>query len=98
MARSQVRLFVIAGEHSGDALGGKLMAAINARRKGSVRYLGVGGDAMEAQGLVSQFPLDDVAVMGPLAILKRLPRILRRVYQTVDAVIASEPDALVIID
>jgi len=93
-----LRLFLVAGEHSGDALGAKLMAAINARARGRVRYLGVGGEGMAAQGLVSQFPLSDVAVMGPMSILPRLPRIMRRVYGTVSAAIAAEPDAVVIID
>ncbi len=50
------RLFVVAGEHSGDALGAKLMAALNAQWKGRVRYLGVGGEQMAKEGLVSQFP------------------------------------------
>jgi lipid-A-disaccharide synthase len=95
---SDIRLFLIAGEHSGDALGGKLMAAINGRFKARVRYLGVGGEAMEREGLVSQFPLEEVAVMGPLSIMKRLPRIVRRVYGTVAAAIAAEPSAVVIID
>jgi lipid-A-disaccharide synthase len=91
-------LFIVAGEHSGDALGAKLMAAINAHSKGRVHYLGVGGELMEQQGLASQFPLSDVAVMGPISILQRLPRIVSRVYRTVDAVVAAEPDAVVIID
>ncbi len=94
----ELRMFIVAGEHSGDALGARLMQAIGARQGGRVRYLGVGGPLMEAQGLISQFPLSDVAVMGPLAILKQLPRLLQRVYQTVDAAIAAEPDVVVIID
>jgi lipid-A-disaccharide synthase len=53
---------------------------------------------MEAAGLASQFPLSDVAVMGPLSILPRLPRIMSRVYRTVDSAVAAEPDAVVIID
>ncbi|KAB2917052.1 MAG: lipid-A-disaccharide synthase [Hyphomicrobiaceae bacterium] len=93
-----LRLFLVAGEHSGDALGGKLMAALNLRRRGRIRYLGVGGAEMAAQGLVSQFPIDDVAVMGISAIVGRLPRILRRVYGTVAAAVVAEPDAVVIID
>ncbi len=97
-AKQGLRLFLIAGEHSGDALGAKLMAALNARRKGRVHYLGVGGELMEQQGLASQFPLSDVAVMGPLSILPRLPRIYRRVHRTVDAAVAAEPDAVVVID
>ena len=94
----ELRLFIVAGEPSGDALGAKLMRAIAARRRGRVRYLGVGGPLMEVEGLISQFPLSDVAVIGPLAILKRLPHLVRRVHQTVDAAIAAEPDVVVIID
>ena len=93
-----LRLFMVAGEHSGDALGAKLMAALNERRRGRVRYVGVGGAQMAEQGLVSQFPMEDVAVMGVGAILARLPTLLRRVYGTVAAAVAAEPDALVIID
>lgn len=92
------RLFVVAGEHSGDALGGKLMEALNRRLAGRVRYLGVGGENMARHGLLSQFPLEDVAVMGPLSILPRLPRLIRRVYQTIDAGLTAEPDAVIIID
>ena len=91
-------LFMVAGEHSGDALGAKLMQALNQARPGRVRYLGVGGALMTAEGLTSQFPLSDVAVMGLGAILARMPRLVRRVHQTVDATIAARPDALVIID
>lgn len=92
------RIFIVAGEHSGDALGGKLMEALNRRLHGRVRYLGVGGENMARHGLVSQFPLEDVAVMGPLSILPRLPRLVRRVYQTVDAGLSAQPDAVIIID
>lgn len=97
-AREDLRLFLVAGEHSGDALGGRLMAVLNARCKGRVHYLGVGGEAMERQGLASQFSLSDVAVMGPLSILPRLPRIISRVRRTAAAAVAAEPDAVVIID
>ena len=91
-------VFIVAGEHSGDALGAKLMAALAERARGRIRYLGVGGDLMRAQGLVSQFPLADIAVMGPAAILARLPKLVARVYRTVAAAISAEPDIVVIID
>jgi lipid-A-disaccharide synthase len=96
--RRELRIFLVAGEHSGDALGAKLIAAIKSHSPARVRFAGVGGELMAAQGLVSPFPLSDVAIMGPLSILPRLPRILRRVYSTVDAAVAAEPDAVVIID
>jgi lipid-A-disaccharide synthase len=93
-----LRLFLVAGEHSGDTLGGKLMEALNAGRRGRIRYLGVGGRSMAAQGLVSQFPLEDVAVMGLGAILGRLPLILKRISSTARSAIAAEPSAVVLID
>lgn len=91
-------IFLVAGEHSGDALGGPLMTALEARLGPGVRFAGVGGRAMHEAGLTSLFPLEDVAVMGPLAILRRLPHIVRRVHETVDAAIAAAPDVVVIID
>ena len=93
-----MRIFLVAGEHSGDALGGRLMGALKQRGASGVTFAGVGGDAMERQGLASIFPLHDVAVMGPLNILAALPRLVRRVHQTVDAALAFKPDAVVIID
>lgn len=92
------RIFIVAGEHSGDNLGGKLMAALKAESENPIVFSGVGGESMAAQGLQSIFPLADVAVMGPLAILARLPKLVRRVYQTVDAALQSDPDAVIIID
>ena len=97
-----LRLFLVAGDHSGDALGSKLMAAIKEslaeRGLAAPVFSGVGGEGMEHEGLRSLFPLSDVVVMGPVAILRQFPHLLRRVYQTVDAGIAFEPDAVVIID
>jgi lipid-A-disaccharide synthase len=93
-----LKLFVVAGEHSGDALGSRLMAALQALRPGLITYAGVGAEGMEQAGLKSLYPMSDVAVMGPLAILKRLPRIVARVYETVDAALTFQPDLVVIID
>ncbi|WP_295559751.1 lipid-A-disaccharide synthase [uncultured Hyphomicrobium sp.] len=94
-----VRLFLIAGEHSGDALGAKLIAALRTRLGDRLVLAGVGGTEMERQGgFTSDFPLSDVAVMGPLSILRHLPRIVRRVYTTVDSALRFAPHAVVIID
>ncbi|OYW54815.1 MAG: lipid-A-disaccharide synthase [Hyphomicrobium sp. 32-62-53] len=93
-----LRLYLIAGEHSGDALGAKLMAEIRARLGAGVVFDGVGGEEMAAQGLVSLFPLSDVAVMGPINIAKQLPRLIDRVHQTVRDAVAVGPDVVVIID
>ena len=96
--RRPLKVFLVAGEHSGDALGAKLMSALNARVPNQITYAGVGAEGMEGEGLRSLYPMADVAVMGPLSILPRLPRIVARVYATVDAAVAFEPDVAVIID
>jgi lipid-A-disaccharide synthase len=92
------RIFIVAGEHSGDLLGGKLMAALKERSFLPLIFSGVGGETMANEGLKSLFPLSDVTVMGLTAILARLPRLVRRVYQTVRAAIDFDPDVVIIID
>ncbi|MBX9926375.1 MAG: lipid-A-disaccharide synthase [Hyphomicrobiaceae bacterium] len=92
------RIVIIAGEHSGDTLGANLMTALEARLPGGAIFSGVGGHQMEARGFRSAFPLSDIAVMGPIAILKRLPTLVRRVYRSVDVALSADPDVVVIID
>ena len=94
----RLRVALVAGEPSGDQLGFKLMRALRERTSGRVAFLGVGGEAMAAEGLDSLFPLGDVAVMGVLPVLARLPRLIRRIAETAKAIVAARPDALVIID
>ena len=89
---------LVAGEESGDLLGSELMRALNARLGEGVRYCGVGGERMTALGLTSFFDMSDVSVMGLSAVLARLPLIVKRVYQTVDATVAADPAVVVIID
>jgi lipid-A-disaccharide synthase len=92
------KIWLVAGEESGDQLGGKLIRALKARLGGDVSFRGVGGHAMEREGLKSLFPLSDIAVMGLVPVLKRLPFIIRRGFQAVDAAVADRPDAIIIID
>jgi lipid-A-disaccharide synthase len=93
-----VRVALVAGEPSGDQLGRKLMRALRAQAGGDSEFFGVGGEAMEAEGLKSLFPLSEIAVMGFLPVIARLPTLLTRIGQTADFVVAQRPDALVIID
>lgn len=98
-----LRVALVAGEHSGDHLGAALIRAL--RRAGSssldvpdIAVLGVGGEAMRREGLESLFPMADIAVMGFAPVIARLPLLLRRISETVAAVLAARPDVLVIID
>src|SRR5215207_7134479 len=97
MAERPLHVALIVGEESGDQLGAGLIDAIR-RTRPDAAFVGVAGERMRARGMASLFPLADVAVMGLGSIVAHLPRIVRRVYHCVDAVLAAKPDVLVIID
>ena len=91
-------IYLVAAEELGDALGAALVRALRAAAGDALALAGVGGRAMAAEGVVSPFSIDELAIVGVSAIPARLPLILRRIRQTADAVVAARPDALVIID
>jgi lipid-A-disaccharide synthase len=92
-------VWLIAGEESGDQLGAKLMWALKGQLGADgVTFGGVGGHAMEGEGLRSVFPLTDIAVMGLVHVVARLPSLLRRASAAVAAAVAARPDVLIIID
>ena len=97
-AARALRIFLVVGEHSGDQLGFKLMRALREATGGAIAFSGIGGAAMQAEGLQSLFPLTDIAVMGILPVIARLPTLLARIRETAAAIVAAPPDALVIID
>ena len=92
-----LRVFLVAAEESGDRLGAPLMRALRERHN-EVTFAGVGGSEMAREGLVSRFPISDLALMGFNAVARKLPLILRRIRETAAAVIVAKPDVLVIID
>ncbi len=98
MSSAPLKLAVVAGEVSGDLLGGDLIAALKRRYGGPVELVGVGGEALEAQGLRSLFDYSELSLMGFIQVIKRLPKLLARIRQTADAIIAAKPDMLLIID
>ena len=91
-------LFLIAGEPSGDVLGARLIAALKARADRPVRFIGVGGPRMVAEGLETLFPMADLALMGVFELLPKLPRLIGRLGQTLRAIRDLHPDAVVTID
>lgn len=91
-------IFLIVGEASGDLLGARLMAALKRHTTGNVRFVGLGGPAMAAEGLDSLFPIGDLSVMGLAEIVPRIPLLRRRMRQTARAIQAMRPDAVVSID
>ena len=96
--KSELTVFLVAGEESGDRLGASLIQGFSTLMPSKVKFIGVGGEQMSKLGLKSIFPLSDIAVMGLTLVLRKLPTLLNRIQQTVDALIESKPDVLVIID
>lgn len=92
-----MKVFVIAGEVSGDRLGGAVMAGLRDLAPG-VTFAGIGGPMMRAQGLTSLFPMDELSLMGIAEILPKYLHLKRRIRETAGAVLAMEPDVLLTID
>jgi len=91
-------IFLIATEESGDRLGSALMKVLRQRLGDAVRFVGVGGRTMAREGLNSLFPIEELSIVGFAAVVQQLPKILRLIRETADAVTEAAPDALVIID
>lgn len=92
-----MKVYIIAGEPSGDALGGALMGGLN-ELAGPVTYQGVGGPLMKDQGLSSQFPMDELSLMGIAEVLPKYFELKRRIRECAEAVIAMAPDVMITID
>ena len=93
-----LRLAVVAGEPSGDILGAELVRALAEATGTQPELVGVGGDLLIAQGLTSLFDYSELSIIGFSAVILQLPRLILRIRQTADAIIAARPDCLVIID
>ncbi len=92
-----MKVFVIAGEASGDKLGAALMAGLKTLRP-EVEFDGVGGPLMQAEGLESRFPMEELSVMGLAEILPKYRALKARIRQMAEAIIATQPDVLITID
>ena len=91
-----MRVFLIAGEASGDRLGAALMAGLKSLT--DVTFSGIGGPLMQSEGMSSLFPMDELSVVGIAEILPKYMHLRRRLDQTVAAVLAEQPDVLITID
>lgn len=92
-----MKVFLVAGELSGDRLGGALMEGLRALRP-DLEFAGVGGPMMAAEGLESLFPMDELSVMGIAEVLPKYRHLLARMHQTAKAVLEMQPDVLITID
>ena len=92
-----MKLFLLAGEASGDRLGVELMRGLR-QLKPDVRFRGIAGPEMQSEGLDSLFDMAELSVMGLAEVLPKYFALKRRLDQTVAEVLAWKPDILVTID
>lgn len=93
MQNKKLRIFIIAGEVSGDVLGARIM-----REMPDAEFVGVGGENMISAGLKSLFPMADLAVMGVVEVAAHAKTLTRRIRQTAQAIIEEKPDIVLTID
>ena len=91
-------IYLLAGEPSGDNLGGRIMQALKARAASPLRFAGVGGERMIAEGLDSLIPLPELSVFGMAEILGHVPRLYGHIYRLAADIRARRPALVLTID
>ncbi len=91
-------VYLIAGEPSGDVLGGRLIKALRKLAGDDITIAGVGGPNMAAEGLEPLFPMQELSIMGIVEVLPKIPALLSRIKQTTADIIEKKPDVVVTID
>lgn len=93
-----MKIYLIAGEPSGDLLGSRFMRAMQKKTNNQVEFFGVGGESMENAGLKSLFDISDLAIMGLAEVIPSIPKVLKLIKQTVADIEAKKPDVIISID
>jgi lipid-A-disaccharide synthase len=91
------KVYIIAGESSGDVLGAALMKSLK-KKNIQLVFKGIGGPLMKDEGLISFFPMKDLAIMGVFEIIPHIFKLLKRIKDTVSHIIAEQPDVVITID
>lgn len=93
-----LKIAIVAGEESGDLLGADVVRALRQMTGRDIQLVGIGGRHLQELGLVPLFDGSEIALMGVSAILRDLPRLMRRIGQTARAIAEAQPDCLITID
>ena len=93
-----MKIFIVAGEESGDKLGSAIIDGLRDALDISPTFVGIGGTGMESRGLNSIFPMHELSIMGFLEIAFQYKNLKKRLNQTVTAILDEKPDILLTID
>ena len=93
-----MKIFIIAGEESGDKLGSAIIDSLRAATDVSPNFVGIGGNGMINRGLKTIFPMSELSVMGFVEIASQYRNLKKRLNQTVSSILDEKPDILLTID
>ena len=93
-----MKIFIIAGEDSGDKLGSAIIDGLNNILDTPPNFVGIGGSGMKSRGLDSIFPMSDLSVMGFTEIFLQYKNLKERINQTIVSILDEKPDILLTID
>ena len=93
-----MKIFIIAGEDSGDKLGAAVIDGLRDVLNAPPNFVGIGGIGMTSRGLQSIFPMSELSVMGFTQIASQYNKLRKRLNQTVSAILDEQPDILLTID
>ncbi len=97
LAENSQSIFILAGEESADNHGAKLMQAILDKRE-DIKFIGIGGEKMIQNGLFSLEPINHLAVMGFVEVLKHLPFFQRLIKKIMTEIEKESPCHIILID
>lgn len=98
MSLPPLKIAIVAGEESGDLLGADLVQALQRLSGREVKLVGTGGRHLQELGLSPLFDAGETALMGLTAVIRDLPRLIRRIGETARFVAKEKPDCLITID
>ena len=90
--------YIVAGEVSGDMIGAGVMRSLKKLTSGKARFAGVGGVHMSSEGLESLFPIEELSVLGLFELIPKIPKLLKRIRETVHDIFLKKPCAVITID
>ena len=92
-----LRVAMVAGEASGDQLAAPLIAALKARRR-PMRFAGIGGPRMQAEGFESHYPMEKLSVRGYAEALRHYREIMAIRRRLTKTLLAERPDLFIGVD
>ena len=91
------KIYIVAGEPSGDILGDKLIKTLQTKINSPI-FNGVGGERMQSNNFISLFEMSDISIFGIFPVLRRLFFLLSKINDVVNDIIKKKPNIIILID